>query len=149
MTQHEPKLSRRGFLHLLNRLLAATGLAALAAPVVAYFWPIKLEEVPSDPIPVGDEASLPQGEAKTVRYGRYPAIILHTAERGLVAYSAVCTHFACIVKWNLESGMIECPCHEGYFSPSDGSVISGPPPEPLPEIPLFIEDGTIFIGGEV
>ena len=148
MTQHEPKLSRRGFLHLLNQLLAATGLAALAAPVVAYFWPAKLEEVPSDPIPVGDEASLPQGEAKTVRYGRYPAIILNTAERGLVAYSAVCTHFACIVKWNPESGMIECPCHEGFFSPSDGSVISGPPPEPLPEIRLFIDDGTIFIGGE-
>ena len=148
MTQHEPKLSRRGFLHLLNRLLAATGLAALAAPVVAYFWPAKLEEVPSDPIPVGDEASLPQGEAKTVRYGRYPAIILNTAERGLVAYSAVCTHFACIVKWNPESGMIECPCHEGFFSPSDGSVISGPPPEPLPEIRLFIDDGTILIGGE-
>ena len=148
MTQHEPKLSRRGFLHLLNRLLAATGLAALAAPVVAYFWPAKLEEVPSDPIPVGDEASLPQGEAKTVRYGRYPAIILNTAERGLVAYSAVCTHFACIVKWNPESGMIECPCHEGFFSPSDGSVISGPPPEPLPEIRLFIDDGTILIGDE-
>jgi Rieske Fe-S protein len=149
MTEHEPKLTRRGFLHLLNRVLAATGLAALIGPVVAFFWPSELEEVPSDPIPVGDEGSIPEGEAKTVRYGRYPALIINTAERGLVAYSAVCTHFACIVKWNPESGMIECPCHEGYFDPHDGSVISGPPPEPLPEIRINIEAGTIFIGGEV
>lgn len=148
MTLHEPKLSRRGFLHLLNRILAATGLAAVVGPVVAYFWPAKLEEVPSEPIPIGDEGSISEGEAKTVRYGRYPAIILNTAGRGLVAYSAVCTHFACLVKWNPESGKIECPCHEGYFDPTDGSVISGPPPDPLLEIRLFTEDGTVFIGGE-
>jgi Rieske Fe-S protein len=148
MTEHEPKLTRRGFLHLLNRVLAATGLAALIGPVVAFFWPSELQEVPSEPIPVGDEGSIPDGEAITVRYGRYPALIINTAERGLVAYSAVCTHFACIVKWNPESGMIECPCHEGYFDPIDGSVISGPPPEPLPEIALNIEAGTILIGGE-
>ncbi len=148
MKEHEPKLSRRGFVHMLNRLLAATGLAALIGPVVAFFWPAKLEEVPSEPMAVGDEGSIGTGEAKTVRYGRYPAIILNTAGRGLVAYSAVCTHFACIVKWNPDSGMIECPCHEGYFHPDDGSVISGPPPEPLAEIRLYIENGTIFIGGE-
>ena len=148
MTQHETKLSRRGFLHLLNRFLAATGLAVLVGPVVAFFWPSKLEEVPSEPVPIGDVGSIPEGDAKTVRYGRYPAIILNTPERGLIAYSAVCTHFACLVKWNPESGMIDCPCHEGYFNPADGAVISGPPPEPLLKIRLFIEEGTIFIGGE-
>ena len=148
MTQHEPKLTRRGFLSLFNRVLAATGAAALIGPIVAFFWPAKLEEIPSEPLAVGDEESIPEGEAKTVRYGRYPAIILNTAERGLVAYSAVCTHFACLVKWNPASGMIECPCHEGYFDPADGTVISGPPPEPLGEIQVNIVDGTIFIGGD-
>jgi Rieske Fe-S protein len=147
MTLHEPKLTRRGFMKLLNQALAATGLAVLVAPVVAFFWPAKLEEVPSEPIPVGDDGTIPVGESKTVRYGRYPALILNTAERGLVAYSGVCTHFACIVKWNPDSGMIECPCHEGYFDPVDGSVISGPPPEALAEIPVSIDEGTIYIGG--
>jgi Rieske Fe-S protein len=124
------------------------GAAALIGPVVAFFWPAKLEEVPSEPLSIGDEGSIAEGEAKTVRYGRYPAIILNMTERGLIAYSAVCTHFACIVKWNPESGMIECPCHEGYFDPADGSVITGPPPEPLAEISVNIDEGTIFIGGE-
>jgi Rieske Fe-S protein len=148
MTSHEPKLTRRGFVQIFNQFLAATGLAVLVAPVVAFFWPAKLEEVPSEPIAVGDDGSIGPGESKTVRYGRYPALILNTNERGLVAYSAVCTHFACIVKWNPDSGMIECPCHEGYFDPLDGSVISGPPPEGLPEIAVSIDEGTIYIGGE-
>jgi cytochrome b6-f complex iron-sulfur subunit len=148
MTAPEPKLTRRGFITLINRVLAATGVAAVIGPVVAFFWPAKLEEVPSEPLPVGDQGSIPEGQAKTIRYGRYPAIILNTPERGLVAYSAVCTHFACIVKWNPDTGMIECPCHEGYFDPVDGSVIEGPPPEPLGEININIESGTIFIGGD-
>ncbi len=148
MTDHEPNLTRRGFLSLFNKVLAATGVAAIIGPVLAFFWPSKLEEVPSEPLAVGDEGSIPEGEAKTVRFGRYPAIILNLPERGLVAYSAVCTHFACIVKWNPELNMIECPCHEGYFEPSDGSVISGPPPEPLGEIQVSIDTGTIYIGGE-
>ncbi|HHH82573.1 MAG TPA: Rieske (2Fe-2S) protein [Chloroflexi bacterium] len=148
MIEHEPKLNRRGFLKMLNRILAASGLTVLLGPIVAYFWPSKLEEMPSEPVPVGDEGSIPIGEGKKVRFGRYPALVINTPERGIVAYSAVCTHFACIVDWNPESGMIECPCHDGFFDPVDGSVISGPPPSPLEAIPVNIQDGTILIGGE-
>jgi Rieske Fe-S protein len=148
MADNEAKLPRRGFIKLINQMLVATGLAAIIGPIVAFFWPAELEEVPSEPVAVGPVGSIPVGESKTIRFGRYPALVINTAEDGLLAYSAVCTHFACIVKWNPESGMIECPCHEGFFRASDGSVISGPPPEPLPTIPLFIEDDTLFIGGE-
>jgi Rieske Fe-S protein len=82
-----------------------------------------------------------------VQFGRYPAIIINT-DQGLRAYSAVCTHFACIVKWNPELYEIVCPCHEGYFDPYDGSVISGPPPTPLESLPVNIVDGQIYVGGE-
>jgi Rieske Fe-S protein len=140
-------MSRRGFLKFLRKVLAATGMAALIGPAVAYFWPSSLEEVPSEPIPVGPEHSIAVGEAKTVRYGRYPAIVINTPE-GIRAYSAVCTHFACIVKWDPGLNQIVCPCHEGFFRPSDGTVISGPPPRPLDEINHFVEGGTLFIGGE-
>ena len=84
----------------------------------------------------------------TVPFGRYPVLVINTPDAGVVAYSAVCTHFACLVKWNPASGMIECPCHEGYFDASDGSVISGPPPRALDKIRVFTEGNTIFIGGE-
>lgn len=147
---HEPesKLNRRGFLTILQGFLAAAGATALLAPIISFFWPAKLEEMPSDPVPVGDEGSIAPGEAQTVRFGRYPAIVINTAEKGLVAYSAVCTHFACLVAYDPEAKLLACPCHEGFFDPVDGSVISGPPPNPLEAIPLNITDGTIFIGGE-
>jgi Rieske Fe-S protein len=148
MKEPEPRLSRRGFLKTLESFIAAAGLSALLAPVIAFFWPAKLEETPSDPVAVGNEGSIAEGQSQTVRFGRYPALVINTPEKGLVAYSAVCTHFACLVAFDAEAQVIACPCHEGYFDPIDGSVISGPPPAPLETIPVWTKDGTIFIGGE-
>jgi Rieske Fe-S protein len=148
MSDQEPKLERRAFVKLLNRLLALGGAAALLGPIIAYFWPSRLEEVPSEPVPVDRADAIEIGGSRTVRFGRYPAIVINNPDAGFVAYSAVCTHFACLVKWNPASGMLECPCHEGFFDPRDGSVISGPPPAPLESIRVFIEDGNLFIGGE-
>ena len=141
------KLNRREFLKLLNRLLAATGLAVIAAPVVAFFYPPKLEEMPSEPVLVGPEDELPAGESKIVRFGRYPALVINT-QQGLRAYSAVCTHFACVVKYAPELDQIACPCHEGYFDPIDGHVIAGPPPTPLEALKIEVINGDIFVGGE-
>jgi Rieske Fe-S protein len=140
-------ISRRNFLKLLQRGFTFTGLAALAAPIVTYFFPSELEEMPSEPVLVSPQEDLPLLSSKTIQFGRYPALVIHT-EIGLKAYSAVCTHFACIVKWDSELGQIVCPCHEGYFDPMDGHVLSGPPPTPLESLPVSITDGKIFIGGQ-
>lgn len=142
-------ITRRDFLKLLKGAGALAGVGLVATPVVAYFYPPKLEELPTEPVLVCPEAELPVGQSKTVKFGRYPALIIHQPE-GLKAYSAVCTHFACIVKWNQDSGMIECPCHEGYFDVADGSVTAGPPPAPLLGLETEIVDGQIYVkvGGE-
>jgi Rieske Fe-S protein len=142
-------ITRRDFLSLLKTTGAVVGAGALAVPVVAYFYPPKLEEMPSEPVLVCPEAELPVGASKTVKFGRYPAIIVHM-ESGLKAYSAVCTHFACIVKWNGETSRLECPCHDGYFSAEDGAVLDGPPPAPLAMLETEIVDGQIYVkvGGE-
>jgi nitrite reductase/ring-hydroxylating ferredoxin subunit len=141
------KISRRDFLKLGNRFLTATGLAVILGPIIAYFYPANLEEVPSEAINVAPEEDLPPGESKTVRFGRYPAIVINTPA-GLRAYSAVCTHFACVVKWDAQQNMILCPCHDGFFDPVSGEVISGPPPTALEPIKVEVVDGQIFIGGE-
>lgn len=141
------QINRRGFLKIANRLLAVTGLAVLVAPVVAYFYPPKLEETPAEPVLVCPESELPASASKTVRFGRYPALVINTSE-GLKAYSAVCTHFACIVKWDSNIKQIMCPCHAGYFDAIDGHVISGPPPTPLTAINVKVVDGNIYVGGQ-
>ena len=137
-------ITRRDFLKLLQGAGALIGLSAVATPVVAYFYPPKLIEMPTEPVLVCPESELQVGEAKIVEFGRYPAIVINT-ENGLKAYSAVCTHFACLVKWNPETKRLECPCHDGYFNAADGSVISGPPPKPLLALAAEVVDGQIYV----
>ncbi len=133
--------ARRNFM----KIASISLLSAITAPVVAFFYPKKLVEVPDEPMPVCTPDELPVGESKTIAFGRYPALVINTPD-GLRAYSAVCTHFACLVKWEPESGEIVCPCHEGYFDPVDGSVISGPPPRPLDAFSVYIaDDGQIYV----
>lgn len=142
-------ITRRDFLKLLKGAGALAGVGMVATPVVAYFYPPKLEEMPTEPVLVCPAAELPVGQSKIVKFGRYPALIINLPD-GLKAYSAVCTHFACIVKWNPDTQRLECPCHEGYFSVADGSVISGPPPAPLMTLETEVVDGQIYVkvGGD-
>ena len=141
------EVSRRQFLNFGKKLLVVTGLAAVAAPIVAFFYPTKLEEIPSEPVAAGSIEDIPINSSKTIRFGRYPALIVNIPE-GLRAYSAVCTHFACIVKWDPELQQIVCPCHEGYFDARDGSVISGPPPTPLEKLTIEVVEDQVYIGAE-
>lgn len=141
------KITRREFVKLVNKGLVLTGTAAIAGPIVAYLYPSNLEETPSEPVRVCTVDELPVGESKTISYGRYPALVINTPD-GLHAFSAVCTHFACIVKWEADEGKIYCPCHDGYFDPLDGHVVAGPPPTGLLSIPVNVVNNEIFIGGE-
>ena len=136
-------ISRRKFMN----YAGVSFLAALVAPVVAFFYPKNLESVPSEPVLIGPREELPVGASKTIPFGRYPALVINTKE-GLRAYSAVCTHFACLVKYDAEHDEIACPCHEGYFDPLDGSVKSGPPPRALDIFSVYEEDGQIYVSAE-
>ena len=139
------KLSRRDFIKMVNWVLGITGVSILISPVIAYFWPKNLQETPSEPVSAGLDSNLKEGESVTIPFGRYPALVIRTPQ-GLRAFSAVCTHFACICKWDQEKNMIICPCHDGFFDPLTGDVISGPPPTGLKQLNINIDDGEILIG---
>jgi len=141
------KFSRRDFIKMVGRVLSITGVSILISPIIAYFWPKNLRETPIEPVSIGSVDSLPVGESATVSFGRYPALVIHT-KMGLRAYSAVCTHFACICKWDKSENQIVCPCHDGFFDPLTGYVISGPPPEGLQTLKVEILDGEIFISAK-
>ena len=76
-----------------------------------------------------------------VKLFQYPnpgdqCIMVRTAEDSYVAYSQKCTHLSCAVYYSHALDRLECPCHQGYFSIRDGSVLQGPPPRPLPRVVL-------------
>ena len=67
--------------------------------------------------------------------------VVREGEQEVRAFSAICTHQGCTVRAEEED--LYCPCHGSKFALTDGSVISGPAEEPLPEFPVGIQDGNV------
>lgn len=61
------------------------------------------------------------------------------------AFSAVCTHAHCLVD-QVSGGTIDCPCHGSAFSVTDGAVVRGPAPSPLPAKAIKVEGDKITLG---
>ena len=59
-------------------------------------------------------------------------------------FSAVCTHMGCIVN-QIADGRIDCPCHGSEYSITDGAVLAGPAPRPLPAKTIKITGDSIFL----
>jgi Rieske Fe-S protein len=76
-----------------------------------------------------------------------PCLLIRPNATTLVAYSQLCTHLSCAVVPRVEEGVLQCPCHEGYFDLYTGRNIAGPPPRPLPKISLEIAGDEVFAIG--
>lgn len=74
-------------------------------------------------------------------------VLVRTREDRLLAYSQKCTHLSCAVRPRVEAGVIECPCHDGYFDLAMGRPISGPPRRPLPIVHLQLRGNQIYATG--
>ena len=61
-----------------------------------------------------------------------------TNNQEVKVFSSTCTHLACNVIWQPETGTFECPCHSGRFDAS-GRPIAGPPTRPLREMSYKVE----------
>lgn len=142
-TPREAAPARREFMaNLVMAIAGFLGIGGLAARFLQYLYPVvppeEVVEVPAgrrDQVPAngGLVLSLPTGQ-----------IALVDAGGELRAFSAVCTHLGCIVRW--ESGMehLYCACHGGMFGRA-GQVVGGPPPRPLPRYAVEIREGQVFV----
>ncbi len=89
--------------------------------------------------------SVAVGNAYFFNFRGQPAVVLQTRPGTYAAFSAVCTHLGCVVKWQSDKGEFLCPCHAGRFS-ADGTVLGGPPPKALESLPVALDGDMIFIG---
>ena len=145
-TSAPEQVTRRGFL---ERFIGGS-MGVLAATyvvgILAYLAPAKKSSKGAEsPTDVGLLDDLPKGKAKVVQHADKPVIVVH-GEKGPIALSAVCTHLGCVVQWDTERKQIKCPCHAGMFD-LQGNVVGGPPPRPLPMVPIQVKDGHILVGG--
>ena len=136
-------LERREFVaNLVLTIAGGLGLSGLAARFLQYLYPVvppeEIVEVPAGPrdlVPAGAGIvlSLPTGQVALVDAGGE-----------LRAFSAVCTHLGCIIRWEPEMDHLYCACHGGMFD-RGGQVIGGPPPRPLPQYPVEVRKGQVFV----
>jgi Rieske Fe-S protein len=94
---------------------------------------------------IASESEVTPGSALAFKDSGNPAVLVHLKNGDFVAYSAVCTHQGCTVKY--KGGKLACPCHGSVFDPANGAeVVAGPAPSPLPEISVKVEGGEVVRG---
>jgi cytochrome b6-f complex iron-sulfur subunit len=136
-------MHRRGFLKLLTSLLGLSALGAFAYPLFRFLLPVEAALAAKTlSIPKGE---VPVNTTKDLMFGATPIIVLNLPDKGYLAFSKVCTHLGCLVKFDKERQEFICPCHAGTFN-LEGDVVSGPPPRPLRQFAVKVEGDNIMIG---
>lgn len=131
-----------------NWLLGASGgglVAAVVYPVVRYLVPPKAEEsaVASVTLPLNPD-EIPDNSGRIFKFGSEPGILIRTPAGELRAFSAVCTHLACIVQYREDLSHIWCACHNGHYD-LNGINVAGPPPRPLDRYDVNVRGEQIVV----
>ena len=133
--------------------------AAMTIPAVAYIvGPALKRDTDEDWIRLGSASKVELGtptlfKAKIERQTGWivsetelTIYVLTDDGRNFVAMSNTCTHLGCRVRWIDDQQQFFCPCHNAAFA-KDGSVLNGPPPRPLDQYEVKVEDDQLFVFG--
>ncbi len=155
----EKQVSRRDFLGATVWTIGGLITLGLGVPAIAYIiGPSLAPSATEDWMPLGAAAKVEIGTPTLfkIKVQRKAGWIVNEDEiavyvrtddgRTFTAISNVCTHLGCRVRWSADRKQFSCPCHDGVFT-QDGIVVSGPPPKPLSQYEVKVDNGQIFIRG--
>jgi Rieske Fe-S protein len=91
---------------------------------------------------LGQASAIPVGGGAIYTVAK--VVVTQPASGQYKAFSAVCTHVGCIVN-KVTNGTIDCPCHGSEFKITNGAVVTGPAPSPLPARQIKIVDGQVIL----
>ncbi len=91
---------------------------------------------------LGAASDIPVGGGAIYKAAK--VVVTQPASGEYKAFSAVCTHVGCVVN-KVTNGTIDCPCHGSEFKITDGAVVTGPAPSPLPARQIKIVDGHVIL----
>jgi cytochrome b6-f complex iron-sulfur subunit len=134
--------TRRAFL----AAAGAAGLlytAALAYPIYRYLASpeeMALNATAITEVTLKDAHKLPLASVLMFKFGTSPAMLIHHADGRWVALTAVCTHLGCTVQYEPQADRIHCACHGGVYNAYTGANVSGPPPRPLKQFKVAVND---------
>ena len=113
-------------------------------PILSFVLPPRTQGPGSESQEVGKAEELKPNSGRVFQFGNQPALLIRTPEGDLRAFTAVCTHLGCTVRYEPDSKVIWCPCHNGMFD-LHGRNIAGPPPRPLTEYQVNLREGKIVV----
>jgi Rieske Fe-S protein len=91
-------------------------------------------------------AVLPGGALDVSAAAGRPAYLIQSAG-SVRMLSATCTHSGCLVTWQKQRSKFVCPCHGGTYD-GQGAVVSGPPPRPLDQLPISVQNGNVYLASD-
>jgi menaquinol-cytochrome c reductase iron-sulfur subunit len=155
----ETQLERKGFLGLMTWAIGGLIGLGFGIPAVSYVIGPSLQKTSEDTwilmgssskvevgLPTLFKTTIQRQTGWIVTNEEVSAYIYTENGRDFIAFSNICTHLGCRVRWIDDQEQFFCPCHNAVFD-QDGEVVSGPPPSPLDRYQVKVENGQIFIQG--
>jgi Rieske Fe-S protein len=91
---------------------------------------------------LGTASSIPVGGGMAFTAAK--VVVTQPTKDQYKGFSAVCTHVGCICN-TVADGTINCPCHGSKFKITDGAVVAGPAPSPLPAVSITVANGNVYL----
>jgi Rieske Fe-S protein len=136
---------RRKFLNWFLGTSAGAFLISVIYPLSRYLIPPEVEESTAGTVTLSIKPNdVKANSGQIFRFGSQPAILIKDANGELKAFSAVCTHLACIVQYRSDINQIWCACHNGHFD-LNGRNVEGPPPKPLEQYVVNVRAEQIVV----
>jgi Rieske Fe-S protein len=157
MSNSPHEISRRDFVKAAVTFLGTLMGAIIGIPAISYLISPGLRAKETETwVPLGALSDYPIGIPKLFSFTRstvngwektinsYGVFVIRKDETQVQVLSNICTHLGCRVSWHDDLKHYVSPCHDGHFDIA-GNVISGPPPRPLDEFVVKIEDDNLYI----
>jgi Rieske Fe-S protein len=134
--------------NLLNWFLSTTAgafLLSVTYPLSRYLIPPDVEESTANTVTLAlKPQEVKPNSGQIFRFGSQAGILVKDTNGELKAFSAVCTHLACIVQYRPDINHIWCACHNGHFD-LNGRNVEGPPPKPLEQFVVNVRADQIVV----
>ncbi len=154
---NNPHLNRRDFVRVVTTFVGTVIAAVVGLPGIGFLVSPALRGQKSDAwIPLGPLANYPIGTPAKFSFTRstvngwektvlsYGVFVVRKDEQQVKVLSNICTHLGCRISWHPDLQEYVSPCHDGHFD-IDGNVTKGPPPRPLDQFEVKVENGNLFI----
>lgn len=150
------KVTRRRMLEALSLGAGAFATMIAAWPIIGFFFVPVWRKFPPvwrnvgslDSFKIGDTVEVTLATSSGLAWDGSTqdvgAWLRRNNETNFTVYNSKCTHLGCPVRWIPSAELFMCPCHGGVYY-KDGDVAAGPPPDPLQQFPVRIQNGQVQV----